>query len=79
MNFDPKTVKRYIQGSDYRMLESEEGETAEFVKSSDYDALLALYGQERQDRRDDAKQFQRDIRDAYAEGDYNARNDAGTY
>jgi len=72
MRFDPKTVRRY------KPIEYDEM-PSNMVKGDDYDSLLDLYNAEREARKEDAKQFQRDLRDAYAEGDYNARNDAGTY
>lgn len=79
MRFDPKAVERYTS---HGMNAKSTGDVLfnkEVVLAEEYDKLLALYNQEREARKEDAKQFQRDLRDAYAEGDYNARNDAGTY
>lgn len=69
--FDPNVATRYRAGIF--------GGSEMAVSAVDYDALLALYNDERQARKDDAREFQRELRDAYAEGDYNARNEPGTY
>lgn len=71
MRFDPKTVNRWSPVEGQLLHQSVAGW---YVNAADYDKLLALYEQERKARQEDAKDFGRQIRDAYAEGAYNARN-----
>jgi hypothetical protein len=59
--FDPTSIERFNPARGLS------GKDEPFVRSSDYDALLALYNAEREARKDDAREHSRELRDAVAE------------
>lgn len=60
VRFDPEKAERWEVDGDIP-------NQFEVVHASDYDRLLALYRQERKDRMEDAKEFQRELCDVAAE------------